>query len=197
MAAHSTKTSIEKPIGHNRSMEDRRAEIEEIITQQMLHAQDAEMLSLQQIRDLADVQRLGGFPNNHRVSAIMACREHPLQDKHLAVLHIVYAMGELRQRAGILSANQIAQVLNRKERSIPNVLSRLVSDGYIIKGAPAGRHGVVPHYLTIRESRCNGKVNPLWIMSGIANTSGQRQSSKIDHRCDGAPANLNDDILAR
>lgn len=169
MATAEDRSNVMGMIGHNRSMAERRADIEEIITQHMLHARDAEFMSIQQIRDLSDVERLGAYQNNQLAAAIKSCRENPLRDTYHVVMLIIYAMGDLRDRVCMLSASQIAEILGRKERSIRGVLAKLVEDGYILKGDPTGRYGIVPHYPALRKALSDpGKVNPTWIMDGFA-----------------------------
>ena len=183
MAMHKDRTSDECLIAHNRSKEERRAEVEEIITKYTMQARDAEALTLQQIRNLTDVERLGAYQNSQLAAIIKSCRENQRLDAYFAVMIIIYAMSDLRKRVCCLSAAQIGNVLSRTERTIRNILARLIADGYIIKGDhPIGRYRIVPHYPAIIKALAEtGKVNPTWIMNGFApGTIGRQAEPKLE-----------------
>lgn len=154
-------------IGHNRSISQRREEFEELITQHMLAARNAENMSLEQIRALSDKQRLGAYQNCHLVAVIRSCRDSSKRNTYHAVLHLIYAMADLGHRVCMLSASQMGAVLNRSERAIRDTLAALVEDGLIVKGEPVGRYGIVPHYPAMDERIALSPASPDWIINGF------------------------------
>lgn len=167
MSSRQLEMCVGSVVGHNMTPEQRRAAFQAEITRHVIEAKKIEAMSLEEIKILSDKQRLTAYQNGHLIATIRACRMTPRLDAYFAVLAIVYAMADLSQRCCMLSANQIGQVLDRSERAVRAILSRLVDDGKIIKGEPLGRYGVVPHYPAIDRNTALATGSADWIINAF------------------------------
>lgn len=167
MSSRQIDMCVGSVIGHNMTPDQRRADFQAEITRHVIVAKKIEAMSLEEIKVLSDKQRLTAYQNGHLIATIRACRMNPRLDAYFAVLAVVYAMADLSQRCCMLSATQIGQVLDRSERAVRAILSRLVDDGKIIKGEPLGRYGVVPHYPAIDRNTALATGSPDWIISAF------------------------------